>query len=326
MSNDKKIIKELEKLIGKEFKQKLSLIARDFSFAYKIEGEDIVELGLDLTILDLDSDKLMLVEDSISKLINLKRFNIKIAKDELPVWIKELINLEHLGLSENKFKALPDWLEDLKHLKSIDLTSNDLKNLPDSLMSLNDLEEFKIEYNNNLEWNQKNLDILKSIFKRNVNITAPRLFRFQYQADLPKEQIELVRELEKENIEKEKSHQHVNQINMKMEDGKVVEWRMAYYPFRSLPDNFNAFKDLKSLTITGTPLETLPNSFGDLTNLISLDLSKNSLKNLPESFINLTAIKNLDLSNNQFDEIPTVLWPFKDLTEFNISNLSLIHI
>ena len=30
--------------------------------------------------------------------------------------------------------------------------------------------------------------------------------------------------------------------------------------------------------------------------------------------------KRQDLSNNQFDEIPTVLWPFKDLTEFNISN------
>jgi len=320
MSDDRKTIKELEKLTGKEFTQKLSLIERDFSFAYKIEGEDVVELGVDLTILNLDSEKLMIVEDSIKKLENLKRFNIKITKDELPEWIKELTNLEHLGLSQNKFKELPDWIEGFKHLKSIDLTSNDIKNLPDSLLSLNDLKELKIEYNNNLEWSQKNLDLLKTLFKRNVEIKAPRLFKFQYQVDLPKEQIEIIREIEKENTEKEKIHTYVNPINMKIEDGKVVNWRMVYYPFKSLPENFNVFKDLKSLTITETSLESLPDSFGDLTNLLNLDLSKNKLKKLPESFINLTSIKNLDLSDNQLDEIPTVLWPLNDLIEFNISN------
>ncbi len=320
MSNDKKTIKELEKLTGKEFKQKLSLIERDFSFAYKIEGEDIVELGVDLTLLDLDSEKIKIVEDSIKQLKNLKRLNIKVAKDELPGWIQDLNNLEHLGLSQNKFKVLPDWLDGLKHLKSIDLTSNEIQNLPDSLLNLSNLKELKIEHNYNLEWNQKNLDLLKTLFKRKVDIKAPRLFKFQCQVDLPKEQIEIIRELEKENTEKEKVRIYVNPINMKIEDGKVVEWRMVYYLFKSLPENFNLFKDLKSLTITETSLESLPDSFGDLSNLINLDLSKNKLDKLPESFINLTSIKNLNLSNNQFAEIPTVLWALKDLTELNLSN------
>ena len=106
---------------------------------------------------------------------------------------------------------------------------------------------------------------------------------------------------------------------MKIEDGKVVEWRIFEYNINSLPDNFGVFKALKSLTITRTPLEVLPNSFGKLTKLEHLDLSGNKLHSLPDSFINLISIKQLDLSNNKFGEIPRELWPLNQLSTLNLA-------
>ncbi|KKL51844.1 hypothetical protein LCGC14_2291420, partial [marine sediment metagenome] len=132
--------------------------------------------------------------------------------------------------------------------------------------------------------------------------------------------IEIIRELEKENTEKEKLGQKVNRINMKVEDGRVVEWRLFEYNVISLPENFGVFNNLRSMTITRSQIESLPESFGKLKDLESLDLSNNKLISLPESFVNLTAIKNLNLSNNQLSEIPTQLWALKELTKLNLSN------
>jgi len=185
---------------------------------------------------------------------------------------------------------------------------------------LNKLETLKLN-KNDLEWNDINLEILKTICERNGKITASRLLSLQARHNLPTEQIEIIRELEKENTEKEKARKYyVNPINMKVEDGKVVEWKLVGYNITSLPENIGVFNDLRSMTISRNQIESLPESFGELKNLEFLDLSNNKLITLPESFVNLTSIKNLNLSNNQLSEIPTQLWALKELTELNVNN------
>ena len=320
MTNVKNIINELAKVIGKDFREYETIKNDDFGFVYAVKEDKITELGLDLMKLNLDAKKLEQVEESLSKMHNLRRLNIRYTKDNnLPEWLKEFKKLECLSLYQNNLKNLPEWLEEFKNITYLNLESNDLTILPYWLLNLTELKDFKIRNNNDLEWNQNNLDILKSLADRNVEITAPRLFKFQIQYNLPKEKIDIIRELEKENIEKEKLHQYVNPINMKIEDGKVVEWRIFEYNINSLPDNFGVFKDLKSLTITRTPLEVLPNSFGELTKLEHLDLNGNKLQSLPDSFINLISIKHLDLSNNKFGEIPRELWPLNQLSTLNLA-------
>jgi len=320
MSNAKKIIKELVKVIGKDFHEYDTIKDDDFNFVFAIKDDVITELGLDLIKLNLDTKQLEEVEDILSKLLNLRRLNLKYTKDnKIPEWLKEFKNLENLSLYQNNLKILPEWLKEFNNLMYLNLESNDLTMLPDWLLNLTKLNVFKIKNNFNLAWDQRNLDILKKLAVRNVQITAPRLFSFQITYNLPKEKIDIILELEKDNIEKEKLRQYVNPINMKIENGKVVEWRLFEYNINSLPENFGLFKDLRSLTITRTLLETLPKSFGELTKLEHLDLNSNKLHSLPDSFINLTAIKELDLSNNKFVEIPRELWPLNQLSVLNLS-------
>jgi len=320
MSNDEKIIKNLAKITEKEFNEKSYAAKNDFSFCYFVEDDSVIYLGLDLTKLNLEVLNLELVEESIRKLQNLKGLSIKYPKNrDLPEWFKEFKDMENLSLIYNNLSIVPEWIKEFKNLIYLNLEYNDISFLPEWLTTLNELKEFLMRNNNNLEWNDKNLNILKSLHKRNIKISAPRLFEFVTQHDLSQDKIEIIKELERENSEKEKQHLYVNPINMKIEDGNVVEWRMFQYNIKSLPDSFGVFNNLRSLTIINTPIEYLPNSFGELTNLEFLDLSNNHLKSLPDSFTNLTSITKLNLSSNQFTEIPTQLWAFTELTELNLS-------
>jgi len=321
MSNDMKVIKDLAKLTEKEFNERNYIVKNDFSFCYFVEDDSVKYLGLDLAKLNLEEKNIKLVEESIRKLQNLKGLSIRYPKDnDFPEWFNELKDMEYLSLENNNLNILPEWIKEFKNLIYLNLVSNDISILPEWLTTLNELKEFLIRYNFNLEWNDKNLNILKRLYKKNLRITAPRLFEFIIQHDLSQDKIEIIRELEKENSEKEKQHQYVNPIMMKIEDGNIVEWRMFQYNIKSLPDNFGVFNNLRSLTIINTPIEYLPNSFGELTNLEFLDLSNNHLKSLPDSFTNLTSITKLNLSSNQFTEIPTQLWAFTELTELKLND------
>ncbi len=324
MSNNTKVIKELSKLTGKDFRvfdsKFLDNNRENSDYMYSVQGEDIIFIGLDLMKLNLEDKVLEDIEKSLSNLKNLKGLSIEYNKNnEVPGFIRNFNNLETLNLQKNNLKSLPDWMKEFKNLKYLNLEFNNLQILPEWLGTLTNLETLKLE-KNTLEWNEINLEILKSICERNGNITATRLLSLQAYHNFPTEQIEIIRELEKENTEKEKLGQKVNRINIKVEEGRVVEWRLFEYNIISLPENFGVFNHLRSMIISRSKIETLPESFGELKDLETLDLSNNKLISLPESFVNLTAIKNLNLNNNQLTEIPTQLWALKELTKLNLSN------
>jgi len=319
-----KVIKELSKLTGKEFKDFDSKFLdnnRDNSdYRYAIQGENVIYIGLDLMKLNLEDKVLKNIEDSMCKLENIKGLSIIYNKNnEIPEFISNFKNLKTLNVQNNNLKSLPEWMKEFQNLIYLNLEFNHLEILPDWLGTLNKLETLKLK-RNNLEWNEINLGILRKICERNGNITAPRLLSFQAYHNLPTEQIEIIRELEKKNTEKEKAGEYVNPINVKIEDGNVIEWKLFEYNIDSLPENFGTFNNLRTLIISRTQIELLPESFGALKKLEYLDLSNNKLKSLPESFVNLISIKNLNLSNNQLIEIPTQLWALQELTDLNLSN------
>ncbi|MHA1375086.1 MAG: leucine-rich repeat domain-containing protein, partial [Promethearchaeota archaeon] len=319
MKEDKNIIKDISKAIGKDLNQVDIITDTTFGLNYKFTDEKITELGLDLSKLNLDENKLTLVGEYVQKLQNLKSFYIKVPKNnDLPDWLMQLTNLEQLCLRRNNLQSIPEGIRNFTSLKSLNMVYNNIIELPDWLLNLSELNEFYLDKNDFLDWNQKNLNILRALHDRGGKISAPRLFRFQLKYNLPSKQIEIIRELEKDNIEKERKKQYVNPINITVENKKIVNWKMHEYSFKTLPKNFGVFKDLESLIITNTPIEVLPESFGDLTNLKFLDLSNNKLNQLPESFVNLVLISKLNLSKNNFDQIPTQLWNFDELTELQL--------
>jgi internalin A len=319
LKDDKNIIKDLSKAIGKDLKQVDIINHVAYGLTYKFVDENITELGLDLSKLNLDENKLTLVGELVQKLQNLKSFYLMVSENnDLPNWLMQLTNLEQLSLRRFNLQSIPDGIRNFTSLKSLNMEYNNIVELPDWLLDLSELNELYLDQNDFLDWNQKNLNILRALHERGGKISASRLFRFQLKYNLPSEQIEIIRELEKENIEKKRKKQYVNPINIKIENKKIVNWKMHQYSFKTLPENFGVFKDLKSLIITNTPLEVLPESFGELTNLEFLDLSNNKLNQLPESFGNLVLISKLNLSKNNFDQIPTQLWNFNELTELQL--------
>ena len=320
MNDDKNIIKEISKAIGKDLNSISTISDISIGFYYNLDDENITGLGLDLSKLNLDENKLTLVGELVQQLQNLKLLYIKFSKNnDLPNWLMQLTNLEQLSLRDNNLQSIPDDLRNFTSLKTLNLASNNIIELPDWLVDLSELNELNLDKNYYLDWNQRNLNILRVLYDRGGNISAPRLFRFQVKYNLPSEQIEMIRELEKDNIEKERLREYVNPIDIKIENKKIVSWKMLYgYSFKTLTENFGVFKDLKSLIITNTHLEVLPESFGELTNLEFLDLSNNKLHQLPESFVNLVLISKLNLSNNNFDQIPTQIWNFDELTELKL--------
>ncbi|GAH22990.1 unnamed protein product, partial [marine sediment metagenome] len=76
MKDDKNIIKDLSKAIGKDLNQVDIINKIDFGLTYKFTDENLTELGLDLSKLNLDENKLTLVGEYVQKLQNLKSFYI----------------------------------------------------------------------------------------------------------------------------------------------------------------------------------------------------------------------------------------------------------
>ncbi len=325
MTNDLKVIKQLSKLLDKEIKSFDSRFLDNnldrIDYYYAAIEDDVIFLGLDLMRLNLPENVLNDIETTMSNLKNLKSLSLIYYKNhEIPEFIRNFKNLETLNLMNCKINVIPEWIKEFQNLYYLNLNNNDIRVLPEWFKDLNNLRTLKLANNYNLEWNPVNLEILTNICDNNGDVSASRVINLQAHYNLPKEQIEIVRELEQGNLEKQKNGKHANPIRMKILDNKVVEWKMFEYDINALPKNFGVFNNLKSLAITSSNLESLPDSFGELIELESLDLSNNKLKSLPDSFVKLTSIRSLNLGNNQFNEIPTELWALKELSELILEN------
>ncbi|MBD3214271.1 MAG: hypothetical protein GF311_16795 [Candidatus Lokiarchaeota archaeon] len=135
----------------------------------------------DIKILDLESNSLESISDSIESLIHLQTLNLdynnlkslpesignlkslKILSainnklEELPYTIGNLTSLEIVDLGANpnprvfgtnKLKEVPESIGNLTSLISLDLEENHLKSLPDSIGNLKNLEELLLGGNN----------------------------------------------------------------------------------------------------------------------------------------------------------------------------------
>ena len=245
MSDDEKILVELSKLTGKEFKK----IHGDFiehnienvDFIYGAQEDNVIYIGLNFYYLDLSEKDLNKIYNSLSNLKSLKGLSlyyktidkvpefIRNFKDLesltlkdfhlefLPEWLKELRNLRRLSLVHYDLKSLPEWIKELENLSHLNLESNDLKSLPEWLETLRKLRILKVK-GNDLEWNEINTKILNMVVRKGGEITAPRLFKFQGLYNLSREKIEIIREIEQIFTERERNKRNVSEIPIKVEN------------------------------------------------------------------------------------------------------------
>jgi Leucine-rich repeat (LRR) protein len=103
---------------------------------------------INLRELDLSSNQLKSLPDSIGDLINLEKLDLSSNQLEcLPDSFGNLINLQILALSYNQLKSLPDSIGNLINLRKLGLSHNQLESLPDSIGNLINLKGLWLQKN-----------------------------------------------------------------------------------------------------------------------------------------------------------------------------------
>jgi small GTP-binding protein len=101
-----------------------------------------------LEALDLSSNQLSELPDSISRLQNLSLLNLRNNQlRELTDSFFSLQNLSEIFLSSNQLRGLPDSFFSLQNLSLLNLSSNQLSELPDSIYCLQNLFYLNLSYN-----------------------------------------------------------------------------------------------------------------------------------------------------------------------------------
>jgi len=334
--DERKVIEYIQELCGVSFRRVDMRSVDKIENLYNFNQEGtMIMLGLDLTQLNLDKNKLEILGESVLKFKNLERFLIRSTEDKiLPEWIKELKNINALILKNSYLTNIPDWLREFKNISVLNLADNEIKTLPEWLLTLPQLKELNLSSKKAiLELNQENIDIMKALHEKNIKV-IDSIFKMYFTLGIPNNQIKIIREIRNQNGDNivygsnidsiETPLRHLNRygIDLRVLEGKIAQLGIYQFKLKELPKSFGKLDGLVKLKIIENNLESLPESIGELKDIKELDLSNNQLTSLPDSFVNLTSITKLNLSNNQFTEIPTQLWALKELTELNLSNNS----
>jgi len=252
-----KVIKDLEKLIDKPIPQVKKFTWDEFGF--KIEGEEIIELGL-------FNKELTSLPESIGNLTSLKKLNLMINPIiSLPESLKKLNSLRIFQMAGNNLTTLPEIICDLSSLRELELGNNMLRNIPESIGNLRSLKKLEL-HNNNLTTLPKTISNLK--FLKILDLGQNHL------SALP-ESIFYLESLEKLKLERNKL------INLPKSLGNLKSLKLldlGYNNLTTLPESISNLKLLEELVLIENDLNMLPQSFGHLKNLKTIDLRGNKWK------------------------------------------------
>ena len=134
-------------------------------------AQNINELNDEKTSLDLHNKQLNSIPFTVFNYPKLEILLLyKNQIEELPIQIKNLINLQHLDLSDNfGIKKLPNELWTLTSLRILNLRSTSLNKVSAQIGNLSQLQSLDLSYNNLLDNLPKQIGILKNL--QNLNLS-----------------------------------------------------------------------------------------------------------------------------------------------------------
>jgi leucine-rich repeat protein SHOC2 len=197
------------------------------------------------TDLDLRSNKLYILPESIGNLSNLVSLDLR--NNELcilPESIGKLTNLTKLYLDYNRLTDLPESISNLANLTLLDLDNNQLTNLTDCISNLTNLNVL------NLRNNQ--LANLPDSIGKITNLTRLHLDRNQL-ANLS---------------------ESIGNL------GNLTSLNLVDNQLTILPESIGNLSNLETLNLENNQLAKLPGSIANLSNLITIYLNNNPLVDL----------------------------------------------
>ena len=332
--DERKILEDIESICGVPFRRvdMKSYSKVENLFNFNDEGL-IIMIGIDLSVLDLESDKVNLLGDSLRKLRNIERFLLKIPRNSsVPEWFKDLNYIKELIFSESYLTSIPEDIKDFTGLRILNLAGNRINMVPEWLLTLNDLKELILnERIQTIELIPTNMDVLRNLDQKGIKISDPT-FTLHFQFNLPLDQIAIVNKIswheeglnrvipsKLDSIDEPWRDPGGFGVKVRIFDGKIIHLAVNDTDLVNLPEDLGNLQYLKYISLTKNKIETIPSSISEIKTLKELLLSGNKLSVLPESFVNLTSLEKLDLSNNKFKEIPTQIWALKELTQLTLN-------
>ena len=216
--------------------------------------------------------------------INLKANRVD---GHFPDEIVLLVDIEYLGLSENKIRSIPSSLISLPNLKVLDLHKNRIREIPDGDYGASRMEELYLSYNgiSSIPNTFFQLRFLKVLWLANNGISAP-LSGFG--------KMTLLEELD-------------------------LESNQFYGP---IPEEMFGLSNLSVLYLYENELTgQIPPGLSQLTSLTALDLHSNQIEGqIPAEIGSFSMLSELYLGNNKIGgQIPSQLYKVTSLTVLDIS-------
>ncbi|MFW9781264.1 MAG: leucine-rich repeat domain-containing protein [Candidatus Heimdallarchaeota archaeon] len=241
----------------------------DLSYNKLLKIPKIINI-LPLKILNLKSNRIRHVSDSIGSLRSLEILNLRNnILSNLPNSIGFLSSLKTLDLHGNKFSSLNVELS--VSIQELELGWNNFITVPNGIKSLSSLKKLGLGGNklfNLPDW-VGSFSLLKALDLYDNKII-----------EIP------------EAIGQLKSLEMLNLRNNEL---------------KNLPFTMTSLRLLKILNLSWNNFTTLPKWIGFFPNLEELNLWGNQLKTLPESIADLSSLRILDLNFNKIEELPLFL-------------------
>ena len=305
MSTDLELIKQLEKEIGKKFK----------------EGE--IDFG--------NPNQQAYQRNSTGDVIKLTLYKGKLGK--FPRTIPKFRKLESLSLFDNQRNSLPPEITQLTNLTVLDLSSNQLSTLPPEITQLKNLTTLYL-------WGNQ-LSTLQTEITQLTNLTTLDLSDNQISA-LPPEitQLKNLTDLDLSDNKLGTLPPEITQLTNLM-DLQLSENQLSVIPpeiaelknlttlnfwgnqLNTLPPEITQLTNLTDLDLWGNQLSTLPPEITQLKNLTELSLSYNQLSTLSPEITQLTNLTHLALGHNQFSTLPLEITQLKSLATLDLDNNNL---
>ena len=232
------------------------------------------------------NDHLVIIPETICRLVAVETLTISACITELPVAISKLNNLKLLDLSG----------------------CYNLFSIPEEILKMKDL---KIKIGDIISRASEVVFI-------NVPLTGitPEVFSKINSANKKIEQLILYQRRSRGPYESQEEFEVPDGIK-DLTDLKILSLTGK---FTSLPSWIGNLSALCSLTVSASDLESLPESIGNLSNLTSLDLSEWShLKSFPSSLQNLPHLTNVKMTHCYFWHFPSGIEYLKEVTNLDLS-------
>ncbi|MBN1216770.1 MAG: hypothetical protein JXA99_15185 [Candidatus Lokiarchaeota archaeon] len=220
---------DIERLVGKDIPQIKDYVTSG-RFGAKIEGNNIVELGLNDCYLST-------LPESIGNLTFLRKLYLEFNQlTTLPDSIANLQSLQLISLNNNKFINFPESITSLQSIQEIQIWNNELTNIPESIGKIKSLQVLDL-YGNKLITLPDSIGNLSSL--RQLDLWDNKLANFSEGISNIKT-LQILNVSSNELISLPDSISNLQSLNeLKLNDNKLI----------TLPESFSQLQELRDLQL-----------------------------------------------------------------------------